>query len=88
MLAPGDKPLAPQHSNQHACASKRMFHMKFVDATHQCQIGVADRTQQIIDARATDAEQLGLPAHRQHVRAVYHFFPLSRPALPSAPDKT
>ncbi|CAG4896010.1 hypothetical protein R52603_02109 [Paraburkholderia saeva] len=34
-----------------------------------------------------NGEQLRLPAYWQHALVVDHFFPLSKAALPSAPDK-
>jgi hypothetical protein len=42
---------------------------------------------QVVDAAATDAQNLGLLDDRQIVRTVDHRFALSNPALVSAPSK-
>jgi hypothetical protein len=42
---------------------------------------------QVVHASAADGEQLGLALHGKVVGAIDHRFPLSSPALASAPDK-
>ena len=68
-------------------AGKRMFQVQLVDAAHERQIRGTDRARRVVRTGSTDADQLDLPGNRQGVGTINHFFALSRPALPSAPDK-
>ena len=84
---PGLQPFSPQKPLQHPASGKRVVEMKFVDPPHQGQIAVRYWTRRIIDAATTEPEKPRLAHDRQFVFAVDHFFPLSNPALPSAPAK-
>jgi hypothetical protein len=58
--------------------------MQPVETPHDCEIGVRHRARQVIDAAATDPQNLRLPGDRQIVLAVDHHFALSNPALASS----
>jgi hypothetical protein len=57
---------------EHAAARERIVEMQFVDPAHQRQVGVAHGARQIVDAAPADAEDSGLPAHRQIMLPVDH----------------
>jgi hypothetical protein len=80
-------PILVQEVPQHPAAREREREVQFIDTPHDGEVGRRDRTRQIVHAAASDPECLGLLRDRQRVRAVDHRFALSRPALPSAPDK-
>lgn len=87
MEPPGFQTFSLQKTLQHPTSRKRVFEMQFVDPAHQGKIAIGYRTRRIVDAATAEAEEPGLPCDRQLVLAVDHFFPPSKPALPSAPDK-
>src|SRR5258706_4102156 len=61
--------------------------MQFVDASHQRELGFADRFGLVVRRAAADAQDFGLALDRQLVLAIDHRFTLSNPALLSAPSK-
>jgi hypothetical protein len=65
-----------------------MLQVQLVDAAHERQIRGTDRARRVVRTGSANADQLDLPGNRQGVGTINHFFALSRPALPSAPDKT
>ena len=87
MPATDRDPLLVQEIAQHPAAREGEFEMEFVHPPHDGEIGRRHRPGQVVDAAAADPERLGLLGDRQIVIAVDHRFALSRPALPSAPDK-
>ena len=87
MTAAYRQALAPQHAEQHACAHEWMVQVQRIDYAHQCQIGVADRSGQVVHRAPVDAQQFGLPLDGQIVLTVDHRLSLSNPALVSAPSK-
>jgi hypothetical protein len=60
---------------------------ELVHSTHDGEIDGRYWSGQVIDAATADPERPCLLRDRQIVLAVDHRFALSRPALPSAPDK-
>ena len=79
--------LLPEQVAQHAAAGERIVQMQLVDAPHQPQIFVRDRTRLIVDRAAADLQHLGLLLDGKVVLGVDHRFALSSPALVSAPSK-
>jgi len=73
-----------------AYAAQRLvenYYTQFINAAHQRQIRIAHRVRRVVGTGAANADQLHLPGYRQRVGTINHFFTLSKPALPSAPDK-
>lgn len=50
---------------EHAAARERIVELQLVDPAHQRQVGVTHGARQIVDAASADAEDSGLPSHRQ-----------------------
>jgi hypothetical protein len=61
--------------------------MQFIKASQQFQIASTDRMELIVDAAATDADQLRLTLDGKGMGAVDYRFALSNPALVSALSK-
>src|SRR5450631_1116467 len=80
-------PLGSQQASQHPRTGERELHMQPVETPHDREIGVRHRARQVIDAAATDLQNLRLLRDRQIVLAVDHRFALNSPALVSAPSK-
>ena len=49
---------------QHPCSHEWPFQMQLVQAAHEIQVSVRNRLGTVIEAAATDADQLGLLCHR------------------------
>ena len=81
------EPLPIQLVAQHTRAHERVLQVQRVQATHQEQIGRADRLGHRVDAAPADPCQLGLTVDRQGVGGVHHRFALSHPTLMSAPSE-
>jgi hypothetical protein len=64
-----------------------MLQVQLVDAAHERQICGTDRARRVVRNGSADVHQLDLRDNRQGVGTIKHFFALSKPALPSAPDK-
>src|SRR5450631_2269230 len=79
--------LAVQKVAQHPAARERVFQMQFINAAHEHQILGRHRPGLVVDAAATDVQNLGLSDDGKIVGAVDHRFALSMPALMSAPAK-
>ena len=62
----------PQHSAQHTRAHERVFQVQLVNAAHQRQIGLADRSGQVVHRAPAHAKQFGLPFDGQIVLTVNH----------------
>src|SRR6478752_3643198 len=87
MLAPDLEALPLEHVAQHPGTGKREVQVQLVKASHQYQVALAHRLRQVVDVRAKDLHQLGLPAYRQFMCAIDHFFALAPSIRPSAPAK-
>src|SRR5690606_8692122 len=61
--------------------------VQLVHPAHRRKVGRRDRSRQVVDAAAADPQYVRLLRDWQIVLPVDHRFALSRPALPSAPDK-
>ena len=72
VLAPDVDAVLTQQIAQHAGSGERALQMQFVDATHECEVGLAHGLRQVVHAPAADVENLGLTDHRQRVGAVDH----------------
>jgi hypothetical protein len=66
---------------------QRELQVQSVETPHDRKIGFPNRPRQVVDAAATDTQNLRLLRDRQIVFAVDHRFALSKPALVSAPSK-
>src|SRR5690349_1464319 len=64
-----------------------MLEVQLVNPPHDRKLSRRHRSWLIVHAAAAQTQQLRLPQQRQCVPTVNHRFALSRPALPSAPDK-
>ena len=62
VLTPHLETLTIKLVTQHACAHEGMLQVQFVNATHERQIGRADKSGQIVHAAPADAGQLRLAA--------------------------
>jgi hypothetical protein len=80
-------PLFGEEIPQHPAPRERKLKVDLVHPTHDDEIGRRYGSGQVIDAATADPERPCLLGDRQIVLAVDHRFALSRPALPSAPDK-
>jgi hypothetical protein len=61
--------------------------VQLVDPAHERQICGTDRAWRVVRTGSAYPDRLDLPGTRQGVGTINHFFALSKPALPSAPDK-
>ena len=87
MFAADGKAFPPQQVAQHPAAGERQFKMQFIDAAHERQVRLAGVLRPVVGRRTRQRQDLALPADRQYVMTVNHFFALSKPALVSAPLK-
>jgi hypothetical protein len=79
--------LAAQQVTQHPAARERIVQMQGVNPSHDRKVRRRHRPGRVVEIAATELQQVSLPEQRQIVAAIDHRFALSRPALPSAPDK-
>jgi hypothetical protein len=82
MTATDRHALSPQQAAQHARTHERVFQVQLVNPAHQRQIGIADRSRQVVHTAPTDVQQLRLACDRQIVVTVDHRFALSNPDRP------
>src|ERR671926_1405366 len=64
-----------------------MLEVQLVNPPHDCKLSFRHRSWLVVHAAAAQTQQLRLAQQWQCVPAVDHRLALSRPALPSAPDK-
>src|ERR1700709_2114141 len=87
MAAANRDPLCVVEIPQHPAPREGKFEMQLVHPPHRREISGRDPRWQVVDAAPADPERRALLADGQIVPAIDHRFALSRPALPSAPDK-
>jgi hypothetical protein len=77
MTAAGGQALAVPKVEQHPAACERILQLQFVDAAHQREVLGRRRARLVIDAAATDVENLGMTGDRKIVNSVDHRFGLA-----------